>query len=269
MLQDFIKEGFRSAKFRQGNVVVPENAYSQDALASTLTWAAFIILLGSALANGIKIDIAQSLCVDAASFHVGTQDMRHRLKASTRELCWLCARAANLRHTSQYNPGTPFLRGASLLDAWRELWEALQWWSEQRPFEIYPVLESFLDQRDSFSTIVFTTPCASFCTQLFHTALLLLLQCKPRTLRIAEYFPGAVSQIWNARRVCTIAICNDTREKWHPTLWSSFLQAARYITDRKEQQLILRHARKVLSLTRWNLQFDLDVLQGHWNWSKG
>lgn len=254
----------RTALLKAVSTVQPEHLHI-DALSSAMTWASFVLKLGSALMNEANLDIPQSISAEVRDDDYGSQNLRARLKMSAGQICHLFAEAVNLRHAGSSGSTTTSLRGNDLLDGWRQLWDALQRWSDLRPSELYPALETYVGPRDAFPTVLFTTPCANFSTQLYHTAALLMLKCKPRTLQIIEGFPGAVSPLWHARRICAIALSNETSEKWHPTTWASFIYAARYVASRREQERVLRHAREVLSMTKWRLQSDLQNLQEHWS----
>lgn len=209
-----------------------------------------------------------------------------KLTTSANRVVMLCARAANLRYADEARVREePLLRAGNLLDAWKSLWNELHGWHDDRPREFHSILETpasmgsspaatTTTSEEAFRMIIFTTAGAMFASQLYHTALLLLLQCKPRTMRMqqtaaAAQHPTSTSPLWHAQRICSIAMSNNGRASWHPTLLASFLLAAKYLTHASQQGVILEHFARVKALTRWNFDEDVRALKEYWSMSEG
>ncbi|KAJ5503733.1 hypothetical protein N7463_006607 [Penicillium fimorum] len=151
---------------------------------------------------------------------------------------WLCARAIQFMHNEEVCPDRPPLR------IWIQLVEGLQQWYRERPKEFQPMLELELEDQltgpeGSFPVVLFANGAGLFGNQLYHTAMLILLHNRPRTARI-DLQSVAMSPLWHAQRICSIALHNDRRECWDPCLLASFLLAARRMTHESQQREVVR-----------------------------
>lgn len=116
-----------------------------------------------------------------------------------------------------------------------------------------------------FSLVLFTNGAGVFSNQLYHTAMLMLLQDKPRTVQLTDFQSSVLSQLWHARHICSIALNNDRRDWWDPCLLASSLMAARYMTHESQQQEILQGFERIRNLTGWDISRSLDVLCEEWS----
>lgn len=192
------------------------------------------------------------------------QDINRMLK--------LCARAANL--CSGY-PSRPLLgshgpddAGLPLAQEWRLIAEELNAWYCSRPEKLQPVVEldhSPTDAEPLFPAILFTNGAAILGNQMYHTAMMLLLQHKPRTLVLDRRRLPAWSPLWHAQRVCGIALSNDRRECWDLLLLASFYLAAKSMTYEPQQRHLLRGLDVVSRLTKWNVDHLKTMLQQEWH----
>ncbi|KAF2094753.1 hypothetical protein NA57DRAFT_60171 [Rhizodiscina lignyota] len=229
------------------------------------------IALAAALLGGatVKTSVASSSSFTRPpAVHSAVSE---KLSESANNVLLLCAQVTRLRYGEDHPSGFQGnLRGCTLLDTWRAFWDDLQQWHDTQPHEFLPVIEISAEtfQYDSslpFSTVVFSTGAAIFANQLYHTALLLLLQCKPRTLRLKEQRGAPISQLWHAQRICSIAINNDSGDNWHPTLVVSLLLAAKLMTHASQQQAILQHLKHVRAITGWEIQDIAQILEEEWH----
>ncbi|KAI9927025.1 hypothetical protein MW887_003406 [Aspergillus wentii] len=154
-------------------------------------------------------------------------------------------------------------------DNWMSLVDQLEQWYHHRSQEFHPMLE--LDLHDpsmntdgSFPLILFTNGAGIFGNQLYHTAMLLLLLNRPRTARHVGLQPSAMSPLWHARRICSIALNNDRRECWDLSLLASFLVAARRMTHEFQQQEILHGFDQIRTVTGWDISKCLGNLREEW-----
>lgn len=109
-----------------------------------------------------------------------------------------------------------------------------------------------------FPVVLFTNGAAVFANQLYHTAMLLLLQNKPRTLQAAtaagkKSSSSSMSPLWHAQRVCGIALNNDRRDSWDLCLVASLYLAAQRMTYEPQQKAILECFDRIKSMTGWHV----------------
>lgn len=180
----------------------------------------------------------------------------------------LCARAIDVR--SERNIPTTTGTETQVADyasRWIEIWNQTQAWYRDRPIELISVLDAPADSLEDFSanvfpTAIFSTGCAILANQLHHTTALLLLQCKPRTLRLPN---GKTSPVWHAQKICGIAASNDLSRTWDFTLLASLLMAARVMTHSSQHAVIIDTIEQVRRLTGWRVDSEIDRLRVFWN----
>ncbi|KAJ5971491.1 uncharacterized protein N7479_001409 [Penicillium vulpinum] len=176
---------------------------------------------------------------------------------------WLCARAIQFVHNEEVSPER------SPLHVWIQLVEELQQWYRERPREFQPMLELEMDDQlagpeISFPVVLFANGAGLFGNQLYHTAMLILLRNRPRTARIADFHSVAMSPLWHAQRICSIALHNDRQECWDPCLLASFLLAARRMTHESQQHEVVRGFDRIRTVTGWNTNNCLQSLRTEW-----
>jgi hypothetical protein len=160
------------------------------------------------------------------------------------------------------------LPGFNHVDSWKHLVNELERWRKQRPEEFRPIVElpsSSVESDSSFPTILFTNGAGIFGNQLYHTAMLLLLLDKPRTVRLTYLLPFVLSPLWHAQCICSISLNNDRRECWDPCLLATFLFAAKRMTHEFQQQDILHGLNRIQRLTGWNIREHVSELQEKWS----
>ncbi|CAG7931966.1 unnamed protein product [Penicillium olsonii] len=176
---------------------------------------------------------------------------------------WLSARAIRFMHNEEISQDRPPLH------AWMELVEELEQWYRERPQEFLPMLELDMDHRlagpeQSLPVVLFANGAGLFGNQLYHTAMLILLHCRPRTARVNDFHSTAMSPLWHAQRICSIALHNDRRECWDPCLLASFLMAARRMTHETQQQAVTQGFERIRTVTGWDTSDCLHKLQAEW-----
>ena len=118
---------------------------------------------------------------------------------------------------------------------------------------------------DGFPLLLFTSGAGLMANQLYHTAMLLMLQNKPRTYRIStRRVAEGMSALWHGRRVCGIALANDARECWDPSLVASFAVAARGMTHSDQHRTLLEKLDDVGRLTGWKVGYYRKFLMEEW-----
>ncbi|TQN67462.1 hypothetical protein CSHISOI_07973 [Colletotrichum shisoi] len=144
----------------------------------------------------------------------------------------------------------------SPVQRWTRLSDALAAWYAGRAQEFRPMVEMDGDE-SLFPVLLFTNGAAVLANQLYHTAMLLLLQNRPRTLRATaskkSSSASSSSPLWHARRVCGIALNNDQRDSWDLCLVASLYLAAQRMTYEPQQRAVLGCFDRVRALTGWDV----------------
>ncbi|PKS04909.1 hypothetical protein jhhlp_008274 [Lomentospora prolificans] len=173
----------------------------------------------------------------------------------------LCGRVVNLIYGGVESTG----HSESLISQWSGLVEELGSWYSSRPEESKPIVE--MDGKgDSFPTVLFTTGAGLLSNQLYHTAMLLLLKNRPRTFKCVSNYKASssMSSLWHARRICGIALANDSRGSWDPSLLASFVTAAKGMTHSAQHQMLLTRLSDIGRLTGWNVNYYWTTLRQEW-----
>ena len=151
------------------------------------------------------------------------------------------------------------------VEDWVQIIDELSEWYHNRPQEFHPMLElSIQDPGENFPVVLFSHGAGVFGNQLYHTAMLLLIQAKPRTAKLVNYQPAIMSPLWHARQICSIALNNDRRECWDLSLLASFLVAARRMTHESQHNEILNGFDRIRALTGWDIHESLCPLREEW-----
>lgn len=155
------------------------------------------------------------------------------------------------------------------LHMWMQLIEDLEHWYQGRPAGFQAMLELEMDRQESgldqtFPIVLFGNGAGVFSNQLYHTAMLLLLNNRPRTARLTDYHSATMSPLWHAQRICSIALNNERSECWDPCLLASFVTAARRMTHEAQQQEILSGLGLIQEITGWNFGNLAGGLQDEW-----
>jgi hypothetical protein len=149
------------------------------------------------------------------------------------------------------------------VDTWTELFTSLNLWFTNRPQDFKPVLE--LDSPGGlFPLILFTKSAALLANQMYHTAMLLMLQHRPRTIRFDTLPAGSTSPLRHAQRVCGISLNNDCRNTWDFCLVASFYLAARGMTYLPQQSIICDKIDNLCAETGWHISSLKSRLRETW-----
>ncbi|KAL7948827.1 hypothetical protein V8C42DRAFT_230389 [Trichoderma barbatum] len=149
---------------------------------------------------------------------------------------------------------------------WKSIVDNLNDWYTKRPSTFRPVIE-LSNEESPFSIMYFTSGAATFANQLYHTAMMLILAHKPRTLQLDQRKSSSLSQLWHAQRICGIAINNNRCECWDPCLLASFYLAARRMTHESQQREILLGFKQISALG-WRVDSFVGRLNQEWHTSE-
>lgn len=177
---------------------------------------------------------------------------------SSSEILVLCAHAARLVFGG---PDTP---AEARVEQWTSILESLGSWYTSRHQNFRPMVE--IDGKGGgFPLLLFTSGAGLMANQLYHTAMLLMLQSRPRAARVSGARAATMSALWHARRICGIALANDARESWDPSLVASFVVAARGMTHADQHELLLGKLEEVGRLTGWKVGYYRSILTEEWS----
>ncbi|KAL7923720.1 hypothetical protein ACQKWADRAFT_41894 [Trichoderma austrokoningii] len=189
--------------------------------------------------SGYYAHEALTLCVQVLEFSFGDQDV-----------------------TSSFDTELPTPRPVR----WISIVDKLSDWYTNRPPIFRPVIE-LDDGKTSFPVIYYTNGAATFANQLYHTAMMLILTHKPKTVQPKQRRTPSLSQLWHARRICSIAINNNRCECWDPCLLASFYVAARRMTHESQHKAALNGFEQIGALG-WPVNSFVDGLKGVWDASE-
>lgn len=176
---------------------------------------------------------------------------------SASEILVLCAQAARLVFGGADTPSE------TRIEQWTSLLESLGSWYISRCQKFRPMVE--IDEKGGgFPLLLFTSGAGLMANQLYHTAMLLMLHSRPRSVRVSGARVATMSALWQARRICGIALANDARESWDPSLVASFVVAARGMTHGDQHELLLGKLEEVGRLTGWKVGYYRSMLMEEW-----
>ena len=217
--------------------------------------------LSAALVSGTAVRVPLPLTLDARPAEIRHENVFHRIFHFASRALFLCAMAVQW-----CNDGArPFQ--VTTVEDWVQIVDDLDDWYSNRPQEFQPMLELSLENPTidgGFPVVLFTNGAGVFGNQLYHTAMLLLTQSKPRTARHMVSSPSTMSPLWHARRICGIALNNDRRECWDLLLLASFLMAARRMTHESQHREILAGFDRIKALVGWDISESIHHLREEW-----
>ncbi|KAE8401959.1 hypothetical protein BDV37DRAFT_285218 [Aspergillus pseudonomiae] len=249
-----------------------QHAYSKN-MESTAYWMFLRIDLGVALANDVPLRIPlPMLPIPSLSLLSRAEDGCERVSHYTNAVLWLCGKALALCH--QEAMPHPLATSHEVMENWLQVFGELEQWQHLRPLEFEPMVEidardQVLNQGSEFPLLLFANGAGTFSNQIYHTAMLLLLQCKPRTALLNHPQSPVLSPLWHAYRICGIALNNDTRESWVPCLLASLLLAGKHMTHESQQEEILQGFDRIRGITGWDTGEYLSHLQEEWSFLDG
>ncbi|KAL4949814.1 hypothetical protein BDW69DRAFT_68519 [Aspergillus filifer] len=249
---------------------------------SALYWMFLRMGIGRSLANNVPIRIPlPSYSIPSLALLCRTDNTPQRVGHYAQVLLWLCGKALNKYHQDSKSDSN-HLQDIET-DSWLDLFDELNQWHYLRPQEFQPMVEVSNDGSEDlslnagseFPLLLFTNGAGALCNQLYHTSMLFMLDCKPRTtplwnLNHSHHSPSAaLSPLWHAQRICGIALNNDRRECWDPCLLASFLVAAKHMTHESQQVEIVRGFDRIEALTGWSIGDYLTQMREEWSFLDG
>ncbi|KEF60680.1 uncharacterized protein A1O9_02241 [Exophiala aquamarina CBS 119918] len=177
---------------------------------------------------------------------------------------FLCASVVNVVS----NEASPWPRTAesdysTFVSRWKALYEVLEGWYDDRPEDMRPLINLAPPQEEMdspFNAILFSTPAGVNGNQLYHASMLLLLQDKPKEIRMPK---SHKSTIWHARQLCGIALSNDNHGASINALQPLWI-AGKFMSHRSEHVAILAALERLEKQTGWATAWRAQDLKEFW-----
>jgi hypothetical protein len=146
---------------------------------------------------------------------------------------------------------------------WKALIELLEDWYARRPSDMQPILSlpSVPEEHEHpFPTVLCTNAPAINGNQLYHAATLLMLQEKPKDVRLEK---GTKSILWHARQICGIAASNYSHGPWINALQPLWI-AGKIMSHASEHRAILEILSTIERETGWAAAWRAQDLKEYW-----
>lgn len=163
---------------------------------------------------------------------------------------YLCSRVLNLISNAKL----------SYEKEWGFLWSEINDWYINRPSSFQPIL-TFNDA--PFPGVLYVNGAPIAANQMYHMAIILLTQNKPRLHKIV-YLDHVKSPIWHAKQICGISLHNENHGAWNcasQPLWV----AGQLLSSDQEHEIVLSLLNRIETTTGWQMKFRIRDLQRHWN----
>ncbi|EAZ62980.2 fungal transcriptional regulatory protein [Scheffersomyces stipitis CBS 6054] len=165
-------------------------------------------------------------------------------------IVFLCSRVLNLISNE-----TPNFRAE-----WESLFSEVVAWHVNRPPELQPFMEF---EHFPFPGLLFLNGPAISSNQLYHMAIILLSQNKPRLLKVKPS-RSVKSNIWHAKQICAISLHNTHHGCWNNALQPLWI-AGKLLSSEEEHTIILNLLDKIESTTGWQMNFRARDLKRFWD----
>ncbi|OBT91547.2 hypothetical protein VE01_10447 [Pseudogymnoascus verrucosus] len=151
----------------------------------------------------------------------------------------------------------------SLSAPWKALYDLLEDWYNSRPEEMRPLMSSTAtldDHYHPFPIVLYGTSPAVNGNQLYHASSVLMLQEKPKEIRLTR---GHKSVQWHARQICGIATSNHSHGAWINALQPLFI-AGKIMSHPIEHRVILDVLARIEKETGWATSWRAEDLKEYW-----
>jgi hypothetical protein len=170
---------------------------------------------------------------------------------------FLCASCVAYLNTSGESPG------GKDVGRWTELLNLLDDWYNERPEEMEPILTIPPSQSEAsspFPTVLYGNGPAVSGNQLYHTAMLLMLQEKPKGLQPSR---KQKSIFWHARQICAISESNTHHGAWTNSIQPIWI-AGKVMSHQSEHKAILKIYERIERETGWVTSWRREDLKTWW-----
>lgn len=165
-------------------------------------------------------------------------------------MVFLCSRVLNLIATED---------AGDFDKEWEKLWNEVNQWHSERPTQMQSIIEF---DSSPFPEVLYDNGPAISSNQLYHMAIILLYEVKPRGFKIdMKAFKPAT---WHAKQVCAISIHNDHHGCWNNSVQSLYV-AGKLLTHKDEHKIVLELLDTIERTTGWYMKFRAKDLMEYWD----
>ncbi len=150
---------------------------------------------------------------------------------------------------------------------WKALFDLLEDWYDKRPEEMQPLMtypSSCDEPREPFSIVLYGNSPAVNGNQLYHAAAILMLQNKPRGIRLSK---SPKSILWHARQICGIAVSNSDHGARINSLQPLWI-AGKIMSHETEHRAIIDLLAQIERDTGWATAWRAEDLRDYWGDAK-
>jgi hypothetical protein len=166
-------------------------------------------------------------------------------------MVFLCSRVLNLISTENDN----------FEKEWELLWTEINQWHKDRPDIMKPIIEF---ESSPFPEVLYDNGPAISSNQLYHMAMILLIENKPRLFKINPKLSKPPT--WHAKQICSISLHNDHHGCWNNSVQTLWI-AGKLLTHEDEHRVILELLDRIESTTGWAMKFRAKDLIEFWGQS--
>ena len=215
-------------------------------------WGGFLSDTLTKIPTSSWITPSQSMPMAVAQFKTGSGGFDNYANYAV----FLCASVINLLSNPGPGSSRPGLKETasntkgSTSTAWKALYDLLEDWYNSRPVEMRPLMSCPADVDDHqhpFPIVLFGISPAVNGNQLYHASSLLMLQEKPKDVRLPR---GHKSIQWHARQTCGIAASNHSHGAWINALQPLWI-AGKVMSHPIEHRIILDLLARIEKETGW------------------
>lgn len=226
---------------------------SESPLMSTDMWAGFLSDSHTKIPTSLWFLPTGSMSTAISRFK---SDFRNYDSYANYSL-FLCASVLNVVS----NRGANAERGSSYTAKWKALFDLLEDWHANRPLEMCPMAAKTSEKShdDPFPIVLYTNAPAVSANQLYHTATLLMLQAKPKDVRVR----GGKSIFWHARHVIGISVSNHSHGAFTNALQPLWF-AGKVMSNKAEHRVVLDLLGRIEKETGFATQWRAQDLKEYW-----
>lgn len=184
---------------------------------------------------------------------------------------FLCASVVNVisNKTGSYvgQVEVSSIRKTTYAARWKALFDLLGDWYNNRPEEMQPLMvnrSSSDEPPEPFSSVLYGSSPAVNGNQLYHAAALLMLQNKPKGIRLTK---SPKSILWHARQICGIAVSNSDHGARINSLQPLWI-AGKIMSHETEHRAILDLLAQIERDTGWATAWRAEDLRDYWGDAK-
>ncbi|KAK5047043.1 hypothetical protein LTR84_006985 [Exophiala bonariae] len=159
-------------------------------------------------------------------------------------------------------------RGNTNSARWRALFDLLEDWYNGRPEEMQPLMaypSTVNEPEEPFPVVLYGNSPAINGNQLYHAAAILMLQNKPKDIRLSK---SPKSILWHARQICGTAVSNCDHGAWINSLQPLWI-AGKIMSHETEHRVILDLLMRVERDTGWATSWRAEDLKEYWGEGQG